>query len=123
MSSGWRPKHRQLFFQIFEEGPNPKCGGRRVLLVAASMRSRSLYDDRGEYKQTREAKERGFCADESDRSQKEGVTNTNQGTEEAPGAKIGDLIAGLILANRQLVSTKASRDSTIPPVRASFLGS
>ena len=22
MSSGWLPKHRQLFFQIFEEGPN-----------------------------------------------------------------------------------------------------
>ena len=23
MSSGWLPKHRQLLFQIFEEGPNP----------------------------------------------------------------------------------------------------
>jgi hypothetical protein len=22
MSSGWLPKHRQLFFQIFQEGPN-----------------------------------------------------------------------------------------------------
>ena len=22
MSSGWLPKHRQLFFQILEEGPN-----------------------------------------------------------------------------------------------------
>jgi len=22
MSSGWLPKHRQLLFQIFEEGPN-----------------------------------------------------------------------------------------------------
>jgi hypothetical protein len=24
MSSGWLPKHRQLFFQIFQEGPNPE---------------------------------------------------------------------------------------------------
>jgi hypothetical protein len=31
MSSGWLPKHRQLFFQIFQEGPNGESQVQRVV--------------------------------------------------------------------------------------------
>jgi hypothetical protein len=48
MSSGWLPEHRQLFFQIFEEGPNFALSqlfefpGKRALKIALAERDLTI---------------------------------------------------------------------------------
>ena len=46
MSSGWLPKHRQLFFQIFQEGPKERENAFFLMTMMAKLTARLWQLDR-----------------------------------------------------------------------------